>query len=126
MRRRAGALIVVNRELLLLSENNQALLWTPGGKLEDGETYEQALARELSEELGATIAHAELFMELPDPEADEHVSYFMTVLDGAIPEAPEGMRLHMYTRGDHEEQRVRVSQRLEHIVIPQLLSKDIL
>lgn len=49
----------------------------PGGKLHDGETEYQALARELEEELGITVLAAERMLELTHDYPDRHVELFM-------------------------------------------------
>lgn len=63
-----GVLIRPNRDFLLTSRPNgkvYAGYWEfPGGKLETGESVEQALMRELNEELGIRISKAILWKNL--------------------------------------------------------------
>lgn len=66
-----GVLIRPNGEFLLTSRPSGKVYegyWEfPGGKLEAGETVEQALHRELLEEIGISIGHAQLWkVELVD------------------------------------------------------------
>ena len=57
----------------------RGLLWEfVGGKVEPGETKQQALIRECQEELDITVAPAELFMELDHvyPDLTIHLSLY--------------------------------------------------
>ena len=54
----------------------------PGGKIGDGESPEQALARELSEELGIELGAAERFMHLEHDYPDRSVSIHFFLVNG--------------------------------------------
>ena len=64
----AVGVIVRQRQILLALRNNkqhQGGKWEfPGGKLEQGENVQQALSRELLEEVGITVTGCSAFMQL--------------------------------------------------------------
>jgi len=55
MRKTARALIINNKKILLVSGHGADFYWTPGGGIENNETPEVALKRELKEELGLEV-----------------------------------------------------------------------
>lgn len=66
----SGHIFVAKR----LADAHQGGLWEfPGGKLESGERAEQALIRELEEELGIGIAAPEPFISIPFCYPDKSV-----------------------------------------------------
>ncbi|MCX6895306.1 MAG: 8-oxo-dGTP diphosphatase MutT [Verrucomicrobia bacterium] len=67
---RSGQLLITQRH----AGAHLGGLWEfPGGKRESGETFEQALARELREELGVEVAVGELVAELTHDYAEKSV-----------------------------------------------------
>lgn len=49
---------------------------TPGGKIEENESHEEALRREIKEELGIEIEIKDLFLELDDRDYNDSFQYF--------------------------------------------------
>ena len=71
----------------------RGLLWEfVGGKVEPGETKEQALIRECREELAVTLSVGEVFMEVNHDYLDLNVH--LTLFNAAISEGPPRMLEH--------------------------------
>ncbi len=52
---KAAGVLIKDRKLLMVKSRKSDLFLSPGGKIETGETPEQALIRELQEEIGLAI-----------------------------------------------------------------------
>ena len=70
----------------------RALLWEfVGGKVESGETKEQALVRECQEELAVTISVGDVFMEVTHeyPDITVHLTLFNATIGEGTPQKLE-------------------------------------
>lgn len=57
---KAAGILIKDRKLLMLKSKQYHLYLSPGGKIEAGETPEQALIRELAEEVSIKVQEADL------------------------------------------------------------------
>ena len=70
----------------------RALLWEfAGGKVEQGETKEQALVRECQEELAVTLSVGDVFMEIVHeyPDITVHLTLFNATIAEGVPQILE-------------------------------------
>jgi len=78
----------------------RGLLWEfVGGKVEPGETREQALIRECQEELAVTVAVQDVFMEVDHvyPDLTVHLTLFNASIAEGIPQKLEHNALRWIT-----------------------------
>ena len=71
---------------------SRALLWEfVGGKVEPGETKEQALIRECKEELDVTLSVGEIFMDAVHqyPDINVHLTLFNATISEGVPKKLE-------------------------------------
>lgn len=93
----------------------RAMLWEfVGGKVEPGETKEQALIRECREELGVTLSVDDIFMEVVHeyPDITVRLTLFNAVIAEGVPQklehndikwiTPKEIRLYDFCPADEE------------------------
>jgi len=86
------AALILDKEKYLICQRPankvRGLLWEfVGGKVEDGETKEQALIRECQEELKITVEPYEIFMEVTHeyPDITVHLTLFNCTISSGQP-----------------------------------------
>ena len=81
----------------------RGLLWEfVGGKVEPGETKEQALIRECREELAVTLSVGEVFMEVDHeyPDLNVHLTLFNAAISEGTPRMVEHNDIRWITVGE--------------------------
>jgi 8-oxo-dGTP diphosphatase len=123
-----GLLVVrENRLLLCRKRYGTDLLILPGGKPDEGETEEQALEREIGEELGTTVSALAPFGTYEDEAAGDprrvRISLYTGVLGGEPAASGEIAELVWFGARDDRE---LVSPSIRRQILPDLLRRGIL
>lgn len=99
-----AALIRDNEKFLICqrpANKARALLWEfVGGKVERGESKEEALIRECKEELNITLSVGDVFMEVTHeyPDITVHLTLFNATITSGIPKKLEHNDIKWITR----------------------------
>src|SRR5579884_1393599 len=118
-KKRAGALIIRNRKLLLVTDENAEFYWTPGGRLEEGEDYLTCLNRELEEELGIRAKSIKQYKDMKHEVVDAR--YFLVETEDELKPGHEVTDIHWYSKDDFENGKLKVSPRISEQVFPSLI-----
>ncbi len=124
--RRAGALIIRDKRILLVSNDELGLYWTPGGRLNAGEDYQQALRRELAEELGVKINKAKLFSQVSHDYTPTAKYFLVDVVGEPATVSKEITKIGWFSRQDIEFGNTKVTPNFTKEIFPQLIKAGLL
>lgn len=120
---KAGALMLNdNGEMLIVRKKESDIYITPGGKIEEGETDEHALRRELSEELKVKLKDYESIGTYTNDKAAHDHGFGVTVKlynvswEGNIIPSAEIYKVGWLTKEKYENKFYSLSELLEKIV----------
>lgn len=124
MQKRAGAIIIENNKLLLVTDKDAEFYWTPGGRLEGNESYLDALYRELDEELNVGIRSATVYKDLMHDNL--LAKYFLVKLDGDPRIGNEINSFRWFSRIELNDNKAQLSPRITNSILPELLKDNLL
>ena len=128
--RKAGALIIEERRLLIVKPKDKPFFINPGGKYEREETPKQCLERELQEELGISLRRFEYYGEYGLARAAHstlplHLELYLVWCEGVPRPASEIEQLAWMSREDYHAGTYIVAPSFD-VFVPDLLRDRLL
>ena len=120
MRHTVRAIILKERQLLLVTGHGADFYWTPGGGVEPGETIVETLHRELKEELGVSIKSYTPYYSYT--YEDQKVDNFLVTIDGDIIVGEEITGYGWYT----SDSDIVPSRGFTNALLPKLLQEKLI
>jgi len=129
-RTRVAGIIIKDKKILFLKGFGYDDLWTPGGGLEDGETNEECLRRELKEEIGVTLISAKFFKEYNSPsfynkELNLKQIIFIVEIEGEIKSAMEIENYIWVSKEDYFSKKYSIAVTHENTIMDDLIKEGI-
>lgn len=126
---RVAAIIIQDKKLLMV-QGGFPELWTPWGKLEEEETEEECLRRELKEEIWVEITNLSFFKEYRwvsfyYPERLTIQKIYIVSITGKIKPNAEIHNFVRLSREDFEQNRFPLIRPDQEELIPDLIKENI-
>ncbi|HET8709244.1 MAG TPA: NUDIX domain-containing protein [Candidatus Saccharimonadales bacterium] len=129
---KSGAVIIRDRKVLVVRSRGKDFFNTPGGKPEAEETAEQALIRELKEELSIDVSMADFekfgeFHAMANGHKDTPIIMTMFTVhswQGEITPTSEIEELAWFD--SHKDPAMQIGSIMEHDVMPRLVAQGLI
>lgn len=127
---RIAGIIIKDGKLLMVKGKKHDELWTPGGKVEAGESDQECLKRELKEEIGANLLSCRFFTEYTNP-AFYHPEQMLTErvyiaeIEGDVKPDAEIESIIWFGKEDFESKKFPMITHDAEILIPDLIKEGI-
>ena len=129
---KSGAIILRDKKLLITKPASKDIWIFVGGKPEKNETIEQALVREVKEELAVDVVGTpSLYLESPiEPAAGKttgetvQIFAFITEINGEPKASAEIEKIHWLSREEFEENKFNLGSVLRDHAIPKLIADN--
>lgn len=125
-----AAVVIQDNKFLLVRKNNSTLWTSLGGHPEEGETEEQALLREIKEEMGCG---ATLEKKLGDFEAKAgednaivRLSTYLVTLEGLIVFEDTELAEYRFFGKDFDKQGIKIPDSIKNGVLPYCIENGLL
>ncbi len=127
---RIAGIIIQDNKLLMLLGKGYSELWTPGGKIEVGESDEECLQRELKEEIGVELTESKFFkkyntVSFYNPEKGLIERVYIVKIQGEIKPDAEIESFIWFTKEDYERKKFPMITHTEKDLIPDLIREGI-
>ena len=121
---KVGAAIIKDKKLLMCRKQGEPHFILPGGRPEGGEAPEQALARELEEELGVKLVSSKYWktwdaIHFKDKDTIVKMEIYFVEIKGE-PEAQGEIAEFKLVDSHYKEQNIKVASINEEHTIPEL------
>ena len=131
IRHRVAAIIIQANKVLLVKGKGYPELWTPGGKMDEGETEKETLRRELKEEVDLDLQTNTFFKEyfLKSPYNLDYMTKtrcFLAKVKGKPKPGHEIEKVVWYGKEDFENKRYKMLEENEKGLIPDLIKEGLL
>ncbi|MEK7088984.1 MAG: NUDIX domain-containing protein [Patescibacteria group bacterium] len=129
-RTRIAGIIIQNGKILMLKGKGYKELWTPGGKIKEGENDEECLKRELKEEIGVNLVNLKFFGKYFSDNfynrniALDNIVYIATI-NGDMRPDNEIENFVWFSKEDFETKKYPMITVTEKEIIPDLIKAKI-
>jgi 8-oxo-dGTP pyrophosphatase MutT (NUDIX family) len=130
MIRKSTAIIIKDKKLLLVTTSDESFYWTPGGKIEEGESSEEALIRELKEELKIEVASTRPYFKyssvIEEDNKPREVDCFFVEYTGELTCSSEISSMIWVSKDDISNNKIVLQNGVKLHLVPKLLADNLL